>query len=80
MKPSKLFRNDIRQTRSLVDAGITSAKNAIRQSKALDLPVTYIKNDVIYVEDKFGVKQQGIIVRKEQPKNLIKGMILRAKQ
>lgn len=80
MKPSKLFRNDIRQTRSLVDAGITSAKNAIRQSKALDLPVTYIKNNVIYVEDKSGVKQQGTIIRKEQPKNLIKGMILRAKQ
>ena len=80
MKPSKLFRNDVRQTKSLVDAGIASAKNAIRQSKALDLPVTYIKNDVIYVEDKSGVKQQGIIVRKEQPKNLTKGMILRAKQ
>ena len=79
MKPAKLFRTDSRQTKSLISAGINSAKNAIRQSKALNLPITYIKDDAIYVEDKFGVKQQGSIIRKEQPKNIIKGMILRAK-
>lgn len=85
-KPGKAFRSDARQTATLIKVGRTGAANAIRASKALGLPITYLQNGVLYKEYADGtkeiietgtVKKNGI---KEGANRLKKGMVLHAKK
>lgn len=50
------FRGDYRQTALLIKIGKEGALNAIRESKALGLEITYMEKGVIVKEDANGVK------------------------
>jgi hypothetical protein len=52
----KSFRGDYRQTAILIKIGKEGALNAIRESKALGLEITYMEKGVIVKEDANGVK------------------------
>jgi hypothetical protein len=52
----KSFRGDYRQTAILIKIGKEGALNAIRESKALGLDITYMEKGVIVKEDANGVK------------------------
>ena len=52
----KYFRGDYRQTAILIKIGKEGALNAIRESKALGLEITYMEKGVIVKEDANGVK------------------------
>ena len=78
-----VFRPDNRQTASLVQAGREGAAQAIRASRALGLPITYLQNGSLYKEFPDGTKE---ILKKAPVKStskkasqLKKGMILYAK-
>ena len=81
-----LFKSDAKQTATLVKVGRTSAANAIRASKALGLPITYMQNGILYKEHPDGRKEKIItvtdkkIVPKKTTSPLKKGMILHAKK
>ncbi|UUC46720.1 hypothetical protein [Flavobacterium cerinum] len=80
MSQKKIFRKDNLQTKSLVKASKEVAINAVRQSKALDLTITYIENDAIYEEHPDGtVTLKKRVEKKETPILLTKGMIFHAK-
>ena len=81
MSTKKNFIPDYRQTESLVKAGKTAATNAVRQSKALDLPVAFIRDGVIYEEDADGTTRaiKKTDAKRETPFVLTKGMVLHAK-
>lgn len=51
-----LFRQDIKQTATLVRVGRAGAANAIRASKALGLPITYMEGGAVIQELPNGVK------------------------
>ena len=79
------FRPDARQTAALVKLGLAGAANAIRATKALGLPITYLQNGILYRENADGTKE--IIIPqpvKRQAKKtaplLKKGMVLHAKK
>lgn len=78
---TKSFIQDSKQTKSLIKAGKTSAIKAIRESKALELSMTFMQKGVLYKEDPDGKKT----ILKKSPKKrgtsilLKKGMILYAK-
>ncbi len=79
-----VFRSDFKQTATLVKIGHTGAVNAIRSSKALGLPITYMQNGIIYREHPDGSKEiiterKAKIVSKEAKGSLKKGMIFHAK-
>ena len=81
-----VFKSDARQTASLVKAGRDGAAQAIRASRALGLPITYLQNGIIYKEYPDGSKEKigsGAIkkrVRKETGQVLKKGMLLHARK
>lgn len=75
------FRIDSTHTNTLVRVGKISALNAIRASKALGLPITYIEKGYIYRESANGVRE----VLSKVPKQAVstplkKGMVLHAKK
>lgn len=79
-----VFRTDARQTATLVKVGRNGAANAIRASKALGLPITYMEKGVIVRELPNGVKEIVAMVNKPVVKKSVvsfkKGMILHAKK
>lgn len=83
-KGKAVFRPDTRQTASLIKAGRDGAAQAIRASRALGLPITYMQQGYIYREFPDGTKE---ILKKAPVKKRIskktsqlkKGMILYAK-
>ena len=52
----KSFRGDYRQTAILIKIGKEGVLNAIRESKALGLEITYMEKGVLIREDANGVK------------------------
>ena len=80
----RVFKSDARQTARLVKAGRDGANQAIRASRALGLPITYLQNGSLYKEFPDGTKEifkkasvkKGISKKASQLK---KGMILYAK-
>jgi hypothetical protein len=86
VKPSGkiVFRQDIKQTATLVKAGRTGAANAIRRSKALGLPITYMEGGAVIQELPNGVKNVLTTVTDASINtpaiSLKKGMILHAKK
>lgn len=78
------FRSDTMQTAKLVKAGREGAAQAIRASRALGLPITYLQDGSLYKEFPDGTKE---ILKKAPVKKSIskkasqlrKGMILYAK-
>ncbi len=81
MKSGKNFKADPKQTKSLLKAGKIATIDAVRHSKALELPITFIENDKIYQELPSGEKVIISEIEKsgEVPFRLTKGMILHAK-
>ena len=77
----KNFIRDYKQTALLIKAGKTAATNAVRQSKALDPPVAFIRDGVIYEEDATGITRAigKIGSKRETPFALTKGMVLHSK-
>ena len=79
-----IFRPDIKQTNALQKLGLTGASNAIRASKALGLPITYMENGVVVREQSNGVKEilvtLAIPPTKSTALSLKKGMIFHAKK
>ncbi len=78
------FRGDAKQTATLIRAGRTGAATAIRASKALGLPITYMENGVIVRELPNGVKEIVVTATKSGLKksstSFKKGMIFHAKK
>lgn len=80
------FRSDARQTATLVKVGRAGAANAIRATKALGLPITYMQNGVLYREYPDGVKEIIVTVAvkkaltKKSSHPLKKGMVFHAKK
>ena len=80
MKGKRVFRQDCNQTKSLVRAGRISGENAIRQSKALNLVVTYIENGIVFEELPDGSKKQIEVLEKKPAKIILeKGMVFHGK-
>ena len=78
----KSFKQDARQTETLIKAGKTSAIKAIRESKALELSITYMEKGVLYKEGPDGKKIAIKTLRRKKPAKSIglkRGMILYAK-
>jgi hypothetical protein len=79
-----LFRQDVRQTATLVRVGRAGAANAIRASKALGLPITYMQEGAVIQELPNGVKKVLTTItdaRINTPAiSLKKGMIFHAKK
>ena len=72
------------ETECLIKIGQSSARNAIRASKALGLPITYMERGVLYRETPDGQKE--VITDSSEntksvvtPKKIKKGMVLYAK-
>lgn len=86
-KAKPVFRMDVKETAILIKAARESAANAIRTSKALNLPITYMQNGVVIKEQANGVKEI-LIPKINTPKptkkqttiKLKKGMVLYAKK
>jgi ribosomal protein L30E len=83
-KPAKpAFRSDTKQTATLVKVGRSAAVNAVRASKALGLPITYMKNGEVIKEMADGTKKV-IVAAANNPKKqsvaLKKGMVFYAKK
>ena len=80
------FRSDVKQTAILVKVGRVSAANAIRASKALDLPITYMQKGILFREfaDGTQVKLTNEVIKKTVKKKsanvLKKGMVFHAKK
>lgn len=77
----KSFKQDSKQTESLIKAGKAAATKAIRESKALELSITFMQKGILYKESPDGKKT---ILKKPSKKRgasvtLKKGMILYAK-
>lgn len=80
MSAKKIFRKDNEQTKSLIIAGKNASNNAVRQSKALDLTITYIENGAIYEEHPDGtVTFKKKVEKTESPIALTKGVVFHAK-
>ena len=85
-KAQSLFKSDARQTAALVKAGRMGAANAIRASRALGLPITYLQNGTIYEEYPDGSKKKigsGSVKKRVSKKDgqiLKKGMVLHARK
>ena len=79
-----VFRADAKQTATLVKVGRSGAASAIRASKALGLPITYMVRGVVIQELPNGVKMVVTTVTKpvmNKPViSLKKGMIFHAKK
>jgi hypothetical protein len=81
---NKVFRSDVKQAATLVKVGRLGSANAIRALKALDLPITYMQNGVLYRELSNGTKEKIVTVssKKQGSKKtalpLKKGMVLHA--
>ena len=79
-----VFKGDVRQTATLVRVGRAGAANAIRASKALGLPITYMERGAVIQELPNGVKKIVTSATKhENPPSAIslkKGMIFHAKK
>ncbi len=81
-----VFKSDARQTAALVKAGRTGSANAIRASRALGLPITYLQNGTIYEEYPDGSKKEigsGLVKKRVSKKDgqlLKKGMVLHARK
>lgn len=56
MNKKKVFRLDYAQIKSLVNARMVVATNALRHSKALDLSITFIDKGDVYEELPNGAK------------------------
>lgn len=82
MSSKKSFRADYPQTKSLVKAARNAARNAVRHSSALELPVSYIDKGVVYKRLPDGtIKRLGQVeVTASLPFTLVKGMILHGKK
>lgn len=86
VKPSGkvVFRTDKKQTAILIRVGRVGATNAIRASKALGLPITYIERGSIIQELPNGVKKIVTTVTgagtNTTVSSLKKGMIFHAKK
>ena len=82
-KNKVVFKADIKETTSLIKAGREAATNAIRTSKALGLPISYIEKGAVIKELANGTK---IVVKAATDNNnlptilLKKGMIFHAKK
>lgn len=80
------FKSDARQTASLVKAGRIGAANAIRASRALGLPITYMQDGNLYREFSDGTKEMiapDVVkkaVAKKTTNQLRKGMVLHARK
>ena len=81
-----LFRADAKQTASLVKVGRLGALKAIKASKAMGLPITFMKKGIMYKEFPDGSVE---VVRDapsnkpvaDKPKSILKkGMVLYAKK
>jgi hypothetical protein len=79
---SKAFRSDVKQSAALVKIGRKAALGAIRTSKALNLPITYMKNGKLLVEHADGKMDVLATIKTPDKKitTLKKGMILHAKK
>ena len=82
VKNKSMFKSDAKHTAMLMKAGREAAANAIRTSKALGLPISYIENGAVIKELANGIK---IIIKAATDNNLPsislkKGMILHAKK
>lgn len=82
-KPTaKSFKKESKQTESLIKAGKVSATKAIRESKALELSITYMEKGILYKEGPDGKRTTiETLPKKKSGKSIIlkKGMILYAK-
>ena len=81
-KNKVVFKADIKETTSLIKAGREAATNAIRTSKALGLPISYIEKGAVIKELANGTK---IVIKAATDNNLPtillkKGMIFHAKK
>lgn len=82
----RVFKSDARQTAALIKAGRTGSANAIRASRALGLPITYLQNGTIYEEYPDGSKKEigsGLVKKRVSKKDgqiLKKGMVLHARK
>lgn len=85
-KTKTLFKSDVKETALLVKAGHIGAANAIRESRALGLPITYLENGTIYKEYPDGTKEKiGTVPVKKRASNkegltLKKGTVLHARK
>ncbi len=81
MSSQKPFRPDTRQTSWLIKAGYIAARKARKDSKAHGLAITFIKNDVIYLEHANGKTERIGTISSEKIIRplLVKGTILRAR-
>jgi hypothetical protein len=79
-----VFTQNVKQTANLIRAGRAGAANAIRTSKALGLPITYMEGGTVIQESPNGDKKVITTVTKASIKtpanSLKKGMILHAKK
>ena len=76
------FRADAKQTAALVSAAKTGTSKAIRASKALGLPITYLENGIIYEEKADGsrISLKKVNNVSQAPLKLTRGTIFHAKK
>lgn len=81
-----IFQSDARETNTLIKAGRVGAANAIRASRALGLPITYMENNILYKEypdgkrEKIEQKDKVKPIPKKTNTSLKKGMVLHARK
>lgn len=81
MADKKIFRRDTLQTKTLERASRISSQNALRCTRALNLPVTFIENGTIIKELSDGKKVVlGSLTVSSAEVTVKKGMILHVKR
>ena len=80
------FRSDTNQTNILKRAGLAAGTNAIRESKAMGLTITFMENGVLYREHPNGTREivhnsaKRINKRKIGGITITRGLVLHAKK
>jgi hypothetical protein len=57
-RTKKNFFSDETEVKALIEAGKISAKKAIKESKAMNLSITYLEGDIIYRESPDGKREK----------------------
>lgn len=81
METKSIFKKDSRQTKALIKASKLASQTANRESRALGISVTYIKDGTIYEESAQGIitALKDIEQNSTAPFEIKKGLVLRAK-